>query len=195
MIIGVDIDEVLFPLKKTFYSYLNRRFNWDLDWRTPHYLFGADWGRSMEEGAILYAEFTDTLYFREMAPILGADEGMRALNGLSEEVWAITARANFLREATEESLERHFTKTFSGFEMGNHYNFRTGGAIFSKLELCAKRNVSLLVEDQVKYATELSKTIPVILFDRPWNQGFGAENVYRAKSWGEIVNIAASLIN
>jgi len=66
---------------------------------------------------------------------------------------------------------------------------------FSKLNLCRKSGAKLLIEDQIKYAEEVSEEIPVILLNKPWNKGFKRSNVYRAKDWPQIIKHAEEIIS
>jgi uncharacterized HAD superfamily protein len=58
---------------------------------------------------------------------------------------------------------------------------------FDKLEVCRQQGVQLMVEDHYDVAELLSPTIPVILFDYPYNRHVSAPNIMRVSSWAEVL--------
>ena len=192
-IIGVDCDEVLFPLKQPLYDFINELKGVNLKWRSSNYDFGIELGLSYEERVGLYNTFVWANKLEEIKPYPNAFEGMKELKKYFDLV-LITSRQNFVREKTEKSLEKYFPKIFSYIEIGNHHNLFEKNNSRTKLEMCRLRNVDLLIEDQTKYAEELNGEIPMILFDQPWNQGFKRKNVYRAKDWEEVVKMTKEIL-
>ena len=182
IIYAIDLDDVVFVCKEAFYRYYNENFNADLDWRNPHYQFGKEAGIPQEEGDRLYHEFTKTDYFNLVAPIKDAFTGLQRLSKTGEN-HGVTSRPNYLEERTIKDIDYYFKNLFSGIEMGNHHNPLDPNNQRTKLEICQTINASMLFEDQIKYAQNVSPFIPVILFDKPWNQGFKAKNVYRVGNW------------
>jgi uncharacterized HAD superfamily protein len=56
---------------------------------------------------------------------------------------------------------------------------------FSKLPVCLEHGVDLMIEDHRDLALELSRFMPVILFDYPYNRDIESENIIRVGSWAE----------
>ena len=194
MIIGVDIDEVLFPCKEVFCKYFNEKLKTNVDWRNPHYHFFSELNFSMEKSNEMYSEFVSSDLFKKARPIKGAILGIEKLSKLGE-LYAITARPNYLKEITKNSLDTYFPKRFKRIEFGNHHNYLDPNNERTKREMIEKVGAKLLIEDQIKYTEELSEIIPVILFDCPWNQDFEKENVYRAVGWNRVVELAKEITN
>lgn len=192
--IGVDIDEILFPLKEPLYEYVGDRFNVKLDWRTPNYDFGIELGLPYEERVGLYYDFIKTEEYHKISPIEGAVEGVKALKEMGN-LYAITSRQNFIRDHTQKSLDTYFPGMFSGLDMGNHHNIHDPNNERTKLDMCLEKDIDLFVEDQTKYAVELDSKVPMILYDTPWNQGFEKDNVYRAMNWTDVVDIAKGILS
>ena len=197
MIIGVDIDEVLFPCKKVYYEYINKKLGANLDWRNSDYMTLGRFDLSREEEDKLYSEFVSSDLFKDVRPIEGAIFGVERLREIEEieELYAITARPNYLKEITKNSLDTYFPEMFNGIEFGNHHNYLDPNNERTKREIIEKLEVGLMIEDQIKYVKELSEIIPVILFDCPWNQNFEAPNVYRAKNWSKVTELAKEITN
>ena len=185
MVIVIDADDVTYPLKEPYYEYLEKRFDKKLDWKKDHYHLAKELNLTWEEETILYYEFTQTDEYRNIKPFPGAVEGIKRLRKISDLV-VITSRPIYLEESTWESFFRDFPKdTFSDIKLGNHYNFKDPNRYDSKgkFEMCREVGAKLIIDDLKKYANKLSQTIPVILYDQPWNQNFEKENVYRAGNW------------
>lgn len=193
MVIAIDVDEVLFPLKKEFYNYLNEKFIIDLDPETNNYDLAVEIGLSYETRTKLYYDFVEKGCFSFMKPLEGAVEGIKNLKKL-DDLFAVTSRQNFTEKATKYNIEKYFPKMFSGICFGNYHNLSDQNRI-SKKELCDAMNAKLLIEDQLVHVRDLNSEIPVILFDKPWNQNFEAENVYRAKNWNQIVEYSKKILN
>lgn len=194
MVIAIDIDEILFPLKKCFYEYLNNRFNINLNPLSSNYDLASETRLSYKTRIRMYYEFVDKGNFGFMEPIEGAVEGIKKLKQL-DDLHAVTARQNFTKRASINNINFHFPKMFSGFHFGNHHNF-IDPREKTKKELCSEIGARLLVEDQTKYAEQLYTHIPVILLDKPWNQDFEEDNqwVYRVKNWNKVVDIAERVL-
>lgn len=65
---------------------------------------------------------------------------------------------------------------------------------FSKLEACRTNNIDLMIEDHHDLALELSRAIPVLMFDYPYNSHLDVHNVTRVKNWLEVKNIIAGMV-
>ena len=193
MVIAIDIDEVLFPLKENFYRYINQRFNTSYDWRNPHYELAIELGKPYGERVEIYFDFLKTETFRDAPPIPGSVPGIEKLARL-EDLYAVTSRQDVLREDTERFLKKYFPGRFSGLEMGNHHNL-AGEEETTKMEMCRKIGARLLIEDQLKYAIEVSRAIHVILFSQPWNlESFKRKNIFYAQNWDSVVQKSIIII-
>ncbi|MGI5879049.1 MAG: 5' nucleotidase, NT5C type [Syntrophomonadaceae bacterium] len=57
---------------------------------------------------------------------------------------------------------------------------------FSKLDVCLKYGVDVMIEDHHELAAEISEVLPVILFDYPYNRHLVSDNIVRVNNWNEI---------
>lgn len=191
MIIGIDLDEVLTPTLSQHCEFLNKKYNINLKEEDFHvyefysHKFKYIYGATKEKAAKDFLEFCNTSLFKEMGPFPDAINGIQELKKLAE-LHVISSRQNVLRDFTEKWIEKHFPGIFSNIDFGNFYSFE--GEKVSKLELCKRNGIKLLIEDVASHALEVSNEIPVVLFDKPWNQEVKeGGNIVRAKNWEEIV--------
>ena len=56
----------------------------------------------------------------------------------------------------------------------------------SKKDKCLKHNIDIMIEDKANNVMEISKYIPVICFDTPYNLDIAGDNIYRVYSWYQI---------
>ena len=168
MVIGVDCDEVIFPLIPHHCIFLNKKYNLNLDWKKfTSYNFWEHYGRTRGQAIDDFKDFTNTDEFMKVMPIEGAVEGIRELKKL-DDLYIITSRTDELNDKTHKWLEEHFNGIFSGVVFGNIFS-TSGRKKIQKRQLCNENNISLLLEDHYDYALDVSRDVPVILFDKPWN--------------------------
>lgn len=60
-------------------------------------------------------------------------------------------------------------------------------SIGSKLDICKQENVNIMIEDKASTIQEISKYIPVLCFDAPYNREADGENITRVYSWYDIL--------
>lgn len=188
MPIGVDLDEVLAPLIAHHCAFLNRKYGKSLaEADFCSYKFHEIYGVTLEQGVDDFYEFAQTPAYAEIEPYSEALAGVSELASL-DELHVITSRQYFLQSHTCAWIHKHFKGKFSSIDFGN--SFSKEGKKTSKAELCNRNNIWLLIEDNEKYALEVSRDIPVILFDKPWNRTLEARNITRAFNWRDIVDIS-----
>jgi uncharacterized HAD superfamily protein len=189
MPIGIDCDEVLFPLLDFHLIFLNRKYNINLTKKTfTTHNFWEHYKGTREQAIEDFFEFTRTPEFLDVKPFEGAVESVKALKQLDNLIM-ITARQYELREKTEEWTKKYFGNLFSKIVLGNA--FANQGTKVSKRQLCSENNISLLLEDSYDNAFEVSKDIPVILFNRPWNElKDDTKRIVRVYGWKEAVDVA-----
>ena len=56
----------------------------------------------------------------------------------------------------------------------------------NKREKCLSIGLDLMIEDKASNVNDISKIIPVMVFDAPYNQGCTGKNVIRVYSWYQI---------
>jgi uncharacterized HAD superfamily protein len=195
MAIGIDCDEVIFPLLPNHCIFLNKKHGINLDWNNfTTYNFWEHYNGTREQAVQDFVEFTSTDEFMRTMPIPGSQEGVGELRKL-DELYLITSRTDKLRDKTQEWLDTHFPNLFSRLVFGNAFSNGEHKKT-SKRQLCHENGVGLLLEDHYDYALDVSQDIPVLLFDRPWNRKYSSENprnIIRVKSWNQSVAAAEYL--
>lgn len=190
MIIGVDLDEVLVPTTSLHCRFLNRKYGFHLKQRdVVHYDFWDIYGGTREEAIRDFMEFSITRAFRHMKPYVGAVKGVKQLREIGV-LHVITSRPDYLKQDTERLIREYFNGYFAGIDNGNHFSFE--GESVTKRELCRRNNIDLLVDDNERYALEVSQDIPVILLAKPWNSP-QTGNITRVGNWRGIVSQARKL--
>lgn len=58
----------------------------------------------------------------------------------------------------------------------------------SKLKYCMENEIEIMIEDAPENIKEISKQIPVLCFDNPYNKKIEGENIIRVYSWYDILS-------
>ncbi|MEM4270675.1 MAG: hypothetical protein QXO70_01110, partial [Candidatus Pacearchaeota archaeon] len=122
----------------------------------------------------------------------GSQESIKEIKKL-DELYIVTSRAEDLKCKTQEWLDIYFPRMFSKLLFCNTFSNNELKQT-SKRQLCAENGILLLLEDHYDYAVEVSKEIPVILFDKPWNSNKqNLDNIIRVYNWNQAVAAAKHL--
>ena len=186
MRIGIDIDGVLNDIGEWHYSCgykfciennINRGFN-------PYeYLIEKQFFLTEKENNKFWKEYIfDLMVSIPTRPY--ASKIINELRNMGHKVVILTARdnryltnqyANTMNFYVEEWLKKNnieYDEIISG--RGN------------KKDKCLKNNIDIMIEDKANNVLEISKHIPVLCFDAPYNLEVNKENVTRVYSWYQI---------
>jgi len=187
--IGIDLDDTAFNFMDALILFYNSVYHANLKREQfKIYRFSDVWGGTMQEAIQKVDDFYATKYFEEMQPLPGATE---VISLLSQDncMEAITARPTSIKERTEWQVRIHFQDGFSRiFHTYNHFTGAKNDG--TKLEICLREGISVLIEDSLEYAMQFANTgIRVLLFgDYPWNQnGSLPTNITRVENWKGVL--------
>lgn len=187
--IGIDLDDTAFDLVGALIQFNNECYGTNLtraDFKSHR--FEEVWGGTREETIRKIDYFYETKYFSNMKPLLGAVE---VIHSLAQENYleAITARPTIIKEKTERQVQTYFGNDFDGiFHSSNFFTKLQNDG--TKLEICVREGISIMIEDVLEYALQFANTgIRVLLFGNyPWNQnGSLPSNIIRVKDWKEVL--------
>ena len=185
MKIGIDLDDVLADSLPHYLQAFNRRFGLAIDladaaWR----IFDRFPQISRREAHDFFSELIEDGFFASRPLLPGAKEAVESLAEEGHRLFIVTGRATRDGATTRDWLEqvgllRHFKAVVhNGMEPVGRY--KSGAA--SELQ------IELFIEDELAVASAVAETaIPVLLFDRPWNQGALPASVERVRSWTEVL--------
>ena len=125
---------------------------------------------------------------KEYQALTPFEDAVEALHKIHQkyELHIITARADFLADATKRMLAQYFPNIFSTVEFTNHY----GKTARTKAQVCQELGAELLIEDSLHHAQTVAACgVTVLLFgDYPWNQTANLpKNVVRVRNWREVI--------
>ncbi|PIP55788.1 MAG: hypothetical protein CO183_00770 [Candidatus Zambryskibacteria bacterium CG_4_9_14_3_um_filter_42_9] len=188
MNIGFDLDDVLLDFMNSLIPYHNNVFGTNNE--REHFKnndIASIWSCTKEEEIQRVFDFFASPEHLQASPIPGAVEGIRNLKE-HHNLSVITARPEELKEKTIEWLEKHYANMFDGIYFTNQYH--GSGPKRSKGEICHELGVNIFVDDILENAEDVvSFGIPVLLFDKPWNQAEVRSPITRVRSWEEIMKI------
>jgi len=191
MPIGFDLDEVLAPLLEHHCKFLSRKYHKRINLQEFYsYNFWEHYGVSKDQAVADFFEFYESSFLKDIRPFRGAREELEQLAKI-DSMHIITARQNYLEQVTREFIKTYFDGLFKKIDFGNH--FGKEGKSYSKRELCFKNNIWVLVEDDPKHVIPVSKDVPVVVPDKPWNRLLSGRNIIRAYNWRDIGNIIEGL--
>ncbi|MBQ6476843.1 MAG: hypothetical protein IJI43_00155 [Bacilli bacterium] len=188
MRIGVDIDGVLNDIGQWHYSCgykfciendINRGFN-------PHeYMIEKQFYLTDKENNKFWKEYIfDLMVSIPTRPY--AAKVLHELRELGHEVVILTARDNrYLTNQYANTMNFYVEEWLlkNGIEYDNIIS-GTG----NKKDKCLKNNIDIMIEDKANNVEEISKHIPVLCFDAPYNKDVNKPNVERVYSWYQIYN-------
>jgi len=191
--IGVDVDDVLVESLPGYLEAFRSRFGrdvriedaaWEIFRRYPEISAGEMWQffTTLDE-----MEFLGTRPFHPEAAA-----AMRVLAGAGHRLVVVTGRLQEHRHYTQRLL-----RSAGIAELFEDLVHRDGEAAAEyKPRVIRQRRLDLLIDDELHVAIAAARVpIPVLLFDRPWNQGELPGGITRVTSWAQVlrwVEVAAA---
>lgn len=185
--IAVDFDEVLFELTRSLIIYLNGIYKTNVTYEGHFSFFLEDvWGIPIEEAKKHIDNFVHSEKHRLIAPVPHAKEVVKRLQG-NHVLHIVTGRCLTHKPQTEILLGDHFAGAFGTHFFTNHFSDVHKDKTVSKADVCIENDMHVLIEDAPPHALGVAKCgIPVLLLDRPWNQGLEHAGIIRVRSWLEV---------
>ena len=188
--IGVDVDDVLVQSLPTYLEAFRRRFRrevpieeaaWEIFRRFP--------GISPTEIREFFAELetTDFLGSRPVYP--EAVRGVRSLAEAGHRLIVVTGRLTEHIGHTRRLLAK--AGILDLFEALAHRDGEAAATDY-KPRVVREQRLDLMIDDELHVAKAVARVpVPVLLFDRPWNQGDLPSGITRVRSWDEILRCVA----
>jgi len=176
MRVGVDIDGVLADSISLWVHEMNRFFNKNKRIEDVH-LFDIiqTFGITVDD-LKKFIEQRGRFLMSAPCPVRGAAYYLSRIKE-HHDIFIITARKETYKQETQDWLQRHNIPYDRLLLLGT----------YAKKEACLENGLSVMVEDTLEVARELSAAgIPVILMDAPYNRGNLPELICRKHSWFEI---------
>ena len=122
-------------------------------------------------------------YFVNIPTRQYAKEIIKKLKEEGNEIYIITARPFTYTESKFKEDMINITKEWLA-KNEIYYD----ELVFSntKLEDCNRLGIDIMIEDKPTNILSVSKSIPVICYDQPYNKEIIKENIYRCYSWYDI---------
>lgn len=195
--IGIDIDNVISDTYPTFIKKFNSTFGKNFQYEEItdfYYLERKSEVMGIDKSTI--SKFINDLLLDEnfqmrISPIGQAREVITRWSRQGYSIRYITARPFHMKINTMKWLTKHrflLNGVFLDFFPEATHNFdNRHKAVLYKKEIAHQQNIDIFIEDSREIAEVLD--IPVLLMDRPWNQGELPKNIRRVKDWMEISHI------
>ncbi len=200
MRIGIDIDDVMAKTGQIFYQRINEHFGLNIDFtKVPSYDY-VD--KEVLKKGYTPEEFYDYLtkiqltstYHNELDSRRDLHEILKRLYKKSHLLYLISNRHVLILPYTLVWLKKVGIMRYLSGVVHNSYTQKPYKAF--KVREAKRLKLDLFLEDALDYALPIATTgVPVILFDRPWNQTETLpDNVFRVDDWKQAEAIIKKII-
>ena len=186
MRIGVDVDGVLNDIGAWHYS-CGFKFcienKIDRGFHPEKYMIEEQFGITDEENLKFWKEYIfDLMVSIPTRPY--AANVLTLLQEMGHEIVILTARDNrYLTNQYEDTMNFYVEEWLT--KNGIPYNQIIAGT-GKKSEKVIKNNIDIMIEDKANNVEAISKIIPVLCFDAPYNSNIEGKNITRVYSWYQI---------
>jgi uncharacterized protein len=188
--IGIDVDDVLAESLPGYIERFRRRFGhvvkveeaaWEIFRRYPEISSTQMWGFFDE------LEASDFLGTRPVYP--EAVEAVRKLAADGHRLFVVTGRLTQHRDHTRRLLQK--AGVLELFDELVHRDGETAAEY--KPRIVRELRLDVLIEDELRIALAAAEVpIPVLLFDRPWNQADLPRGISRVSDWAQVLHLVAA---
>lgn len=185
MRIGIDIDNTISNTRETILAHLQRYA------QANHLPFTFDPSKYTLEEALpwdpgdmeLFMNRRLAAIYREVRPKPNAIAVIRELHQ-HHFIALITSRNRRNGDIEKVTLEwlAQYQLDYDQLIMNETENMHH----FSKLAVCLDNRIEIMIEDHHGLSLELSRFLPVIMFDYPYNTHLKAANIIRIHDWLEV---------
>lgn len=191
MRIGVDVDGILTNLQE-FMNKAGKDFAKRHNIECKNNVYGYNtlerfgWGKEIDN---LFWEETFFLYCNNVKMKENASQIIHKLKEDGHKIYIVTARY-YCEENTSlgEKSRECLTNWLKNNDIYYDKIFYTGGKT-SKLPIIEDNQIDIFIDDAVKNIDEISKKIPVICLNEPYNKVYENNNMTRCENWEEIYRI------
>lgn len=187
MNIGIDIDDTISNTFETFFPYmkkfieqdLNRKLDLNLSSRTDYYNVVEKYGISKEEARVFWKKY----FVQIVENVLPKEASVEIINKIKEKgnkIVLITARFDDeivdIKALTEKWLKENNIK-YDKLIINSQ----------NKLEIAKQENIEIFIDDSIRNCEMLSSgNIKTYMFSTKNNEYYENENILKVKSWNEF---------
>jgi uncharacterized HAD superfamily protein len=190
--IYVDMDDVLCETARGCLGIVEREFGKRIAYECLNtFDLGQACELDLEATAVLYHIVHHPDELLKLEPIKEAVPVLERWAAGGHEIAIVTGRPPVTREASLQWLKDHGVPYHSFTMVDKYGRFTTENTLAITLAELAAQKYRFAVEDSPTMARFLAHdmNVPVLLFDRPWNQGAVEHpKIIRYKHWDEIAN-------
>ncbi|MBT6690005.1 hypothetical protein HN903_04470 [archaeon] len=185
MKIAIDIDEVIVKFVAKYMEFVGNKGYRRVEYEDV-FCYELWEVLGIEKNLVneLFDEYNNSEEFKENNFIDGACEGVCFLKE-KHDISFVTARSKKLCKETRALIFEEF-----GI-LGNRVFFSgdSWSGDLKKEDVCKELGIGLIIDDSGKDSLRYAESgIVVLLLNKPWNQGFEHERIYRCLNWGEIMD-------
>lgn len=185
-VIGIDFDDVLMDFTPGFLSFFSKKLGKEFtkeDVTVFH--FWNTFNITREEAVAICEEYYLTEEHLENLPL--PDSVQSVINLAAFDLYVVTARPPFVKEATSSWVKTHFGDSFK--ELYFTGAFKNDSAK-TKGQIAKELNMTYFIDDAPHNALDVaSRGVQVFLLDAPWNRTVDITHplVTRVSNWNEIM--------
>jgi len=189
MTVAVDVDDTIIDTIGSLILFHNNIYGTNFKEEDFYSCWYREvWGGTKEEEIKKLEDFYKSNYYSEIIPIKGSQKTLISLIEEGIEFQAVTGRVYDLIEKTEGYIKKHFPNIFSNIYHTNSYGLT--GIKIRKSEVCKNINADFIIDDDMNHVVDCTNAgIPVLVFNKPWNQGILPNGAFRMNSWEELPNL------
>ena len=183
--VAVDVDEVLVPMFHTLSNYHQHTSPVPVRIPVRHpYRYSCALGITEKRSTRLVQEFYETDAFKNMRPITGAVEGVRALKD-EHDLVVVTGRHDESIDATHDWLDRWFEGCFDDAIFCNHFTEKAT----DKASICKDLGIGVIIDDSILTCAEClaSGTDAINFVGNPVYPWCDESNI-SCRDWSDIVS-------
>lgn len=185
MKIAIDIDEILCETVRPFLDFIeeSKGIKKDFEEVFSYNLWDVFELEKKEVDKIFHEVFFGENLVCNLDLVDGAQRGIEILNE-ENELFFITSRPEYYLDKTKEFIIKNFVSEpqiyFSGDFCGNGK---------TKNEICEDLGIDLIIEDNGETSLKYAESgLNILLLDKPWNQDFEHDRIFRCFSWDDILD-------
>jgi 5'(3')-deoxyribonucleotidase len=190
-IIGVDLDDVIYPFTTEFMKFVNKQLGVDKTIKNCLvYSLAVTYGIPEQQIYDFIALFMNTRAAKNALPIPGARTSLKTLKE-HYDVHIVTARPETLNKDTRNWLDKDFKDLYSDIHYCSFYSLGDKKEVkLSKTDVCKQLNAFCLVDDNVWNATEFHRAgfLGILFGNYPW-QSSAERDIVKASNWAEVKQI------